>query len=239
MPQQTPNLNLVLFDDIDDKPESFLAYRTAIAGTESTSNMNIIDDAIQQNVDDINTIKGIGWTDESIRGNALEIVGLKSNDVYTVQMSGTNSLTGNISEISMIPNDSILKIIPNAKNTTTVTVSINGETAIPLVKVRNISGSTVYAPLEAGDLQPNMPIFITKSPTGARYIAVGFGEQYARNLFYDNGDGTFTSIQTKISDHLDAEMPHILYNANDGKYYKYGEQISAEGKPQLIFEEVI
>jgi hypothetical protein len=200
MPQVTPNLNLTLFDDIDDKPESFLAYRIAIAGTQAGSNMLLLDDTIQQNIDDINTIKGIGWTDETIRGNALEIVGLKSNDVYTVAMSGTNSLTGSIAEISTIPNDAIVKIIPSAKNTTTVTISLNGETAIPLVKVRNISGSTVYAPLEAGDLQPNMPIFITKSPTGIRYIAVGFGEQYARNLFYDNGDGTFTSVQSILDD---------------------------------------
>jgi len=239
MPQQSANINLTLFDGIADKPEDFLTYRVAIAGTELTSNMNIIDDEIGSAKNDITGIKGIGWTDETILGNALGIEGLKQKDSYTVVGAGTNAITGVISDISTIPNNAIIKLIPSAKNTTTVTISINGESSLPLSKVRNISGTTVYSSLELGDLQPNMPIFITKSPTGNRYIIVGFGEDYARNVFYDNGDSTFTSVQDKIYQHSIDNMPHQIQNLQTGKIYRYGEQISATGKPQLIYEEVI
>ena len=37
----------------------------------------------------------------------------------------------------------------------------------------------------------------------------------------------------------DSPMPHLIVNQETGKIYRYGEQISAEGKPQTIFEEVI
>ena len=42
----------------------------------------------------------------------------------------------------------------------------------------------------------------------------------------------------RINEHLDATMPHKLTNHATGKTYRYGEQISAEGKPQFIYEEV-
>lgn len=50
--------------------------------------------------------------------------------------------------------------------------------------------------------------------------------------------GVFPNLKARLDAHENASMPNLLYNAQDGKYYKYGEQISAEGKPQLIFEEV-
>lgn len=50
--------------------------------------------------------------------------------------------------------------------------------------------------------------------------------------------GIFPTLKARLDAHENASMPNILYNAQDGKYYKYGEQISAEGKPQMIFEEV-
>ncbi len=52
-------------------------------------------------------------------------------------------------------------------------------------------------------------------------------------------DDKAESSDLRLTAHQDASTPHVLFNANDGKYYKYGEQISAEGKPQLIFEEVL
>lgn len=51
--------------------------------------------------------------------------------------------------------------------------------------------------------------------------------------------GPFVDLKSRLDSHENAAMPHILFNALDGKYYKYGEQISAQGKPQLIFEEVV
>ncbi len=51
--------------------------------------------------------------------------------------------------------------------------------------------------------------------------------------------GVFPNLKARLDTHENANMPHLLFNAQDSKYYKYGEQISAEGKPQLIFEEVL
>ena len=39
--------------------------------------------------------------------------------------------------------------------------------------------------------------------------------------------------------HKASSMPHLMTDHKTGKTYKYGERISPEGKPQLIFEEVI
>ena len=48
----------------------------------------------------------------------------------------------------------------------------------------------------------------------------------------------YTALAGEIEEHLDAAMPHKLTNHATGKTYRYGEQISAEGKPQFIYEEV-
>lgn len=212
MPQNTPNLNLVLFDELIDKPEHFLAYRLALAGTQATSNMNIIDDEVTGIKDNVTELKGVGWVDSTVHGNALQIEGLKEKDSYSVVPTGINSLLGTVSEITTIPNDMIIKLIPTAKNTGAVTLSINVETPLALVKVRNISGATAYAPLETGDLQPDMPVFITKSPTGSRYILVGFGQDFARNVFYEKEDGSFETVQENLRNLDVAEITPELTN---------------------------
>ena len=42
-----------------------------------------------------------------------------------------------------------------------------------------------------------------------------------------------------IEAHKEASMPHIFHNLKTGKTYKYGFQLSAEGNPQTIYEEMI
>ena len=39
--------------------------------------------------------------------------------------------------------------------------------------------------------------------------------------------------------HLASEMPHQFTNLQTGKTYRFGRQVSAEGIPQRIYEEVI
>ena len=42
-----------------------------------------------------------------------------------------------------------------------------------------------------------------------------------------------------VSDHFLSAMPHIMTNHKIGKTYRYGRQVSADGVPQIISEEVI
>lgn len=41
------------------------------------------------------------------------------------------------------------------------------------------------------------------------------------------------------STHLTASMPHQVQNLQTGKTYRYGLRVSAEGQPQIIYEEVV
>jgi hypothetical protein len=51
--------------------------------------------------------------------------------------------------------------------------------------------------------------------------------------------GIFPNLKARLDTHENATMPHILFNAKDGKTYKYGYQVSATGIPQVISEEVL
>jgi len=42
-----------------------------------------------------------------------------------------------------------------------------------------------------------------------------------------------------IEVHKEASMPHIFHNLKTDKTYRYGFQISAEGNPQTIYEEIV
>jgi len=226
MPQNTPNLNLELFDEVLDKLELFKTFRTAVAGTND-SNFQIIDTAIQDNINAITAIKGAGYTNETLVDNKNAIDTLENKGIYTAVASGINSLTATVSELSSIDNNVVLKLIPSAKNTSTVTLDTNSDGVLPVVKVRNVSGSTIYTPLDEGDLQPNQPIFVTKSSDGIRYLMINFGELYARNVFYDNGDDTFTDIQTKTTDINNKILNSFARDAND---YAGNQKLGDDGQ---------
>ena len=57
--------------------------------------------------------------------------------------------------------------------------------------------------------------------------------------------GMFNAVSEECNDlrddyatHLDAEMPHQFKDLKNNKTYKFGFQLSDEGNPQLIYEEV-
>ena len=50
------------------------------------------------------------------------------------------------------------------------------------------------------------------------------------------------SVQQKMDDftaHLAENMPHQFINHKENKTYKFGFQVSVDGKPQIIYEEVV
>ena len=49
----------------------------------------------------------------------------------------------------------------------------------------------------------------------------------------------FVAHQEDYATHLEAEMPHQFKDLENNKTYKFGFQLSAEGNPQLSYEEVV
>ena len=48
-----------------------------------------------------------------------------------------------------------------------------------------------------------------------------------------------TAIKDDLAQHKLDYMPHRFQDLKNNKIYKFGLQVSAEGNPQLIYEEVI
>jgi len=46
-------------------------------------------------------------------------------------------------------------------------------------------------------------------------------------------------VEEELAEHKQDYMPHRFQDIKNNKIYKFGFQLSAEGNPQIIFEEVI
>ena len=49
----------------------------------------------------------------------------------------------------------------------------------------------------------------------------------------------FEDLEVELAAHKAEKMPHQFTNLQTGKTYRFGRQVSAEGIPQRIYEEVI
>ena len=57
----------------------------------------------------------------------------------------------------------------------------------------------------------------------------------------DTAEKTAVRLDAHLDDyatHLETEMPHQFKDLKNNKTYKFGFQLSDEGNPQLIYEEV-
>lgn len=75
---------------------------------------------------------------------------------------------------------------------------------------------------------------VPKSWNAGTVIARNFTE-YDYNALKENIEGVDQALAT----HLAEIMPHLMVNHKTGRTYKYGYQVSSEGIPQVISEEVI
>ena len=46
-------------------------------------------------------------------------------------------------------------------------------------------------------------------------------------------------VEADLASHKAENMPHQFINHKENKTYRFGFQLSAEGNPQIIFEEVV
>lgn len=60
-----------------------------------------------------------------------------------------------------------------------------------------------------------------------------------RAITFTGYEDRVTTVEDDLVTHKAETMPHLLVNHQTGKTYKYGEQIDVNGKPQMIYEEVI
>ena len=73
-------------------------------------------------------------------------------------------------------------------------------------------------------------------------------EVKAKQIEYDNTEselatttvqGAIDEVNANLASHKAENMPHQFINHKENKTYKFGFQLSAEGNPQIIFEEVV
>lgn len=193
----TPNLQLQTTPTSDYttvKVGEWVQLMNGITG----SNMTKIDDFAGETDAVITLLKGVGWINETIKGNADAITQVNGRVSYTVPVTGTNTLVGTIPQVTTVLNNAFVKIITTASNTGAVTLNINTEGALPITKIRTISGTSVFVPLDANDLRLNNQYLLTKSSDGIRWISLTHSELFARNSYFDNGDTTYTDLQSKL-----------------------------------------
>lgn len=59
--------------------------------------------------------------------------------------------------------------------------------------------------------------------------------------YYDSTDveGVLQEVGSELVTHKADTMPHQVQNLQTGKTYRYGLRVTAEGQPQIIYEEVV
>lgn len=213
MSQNSTNLNLTLTQVPDDDAVLTGTYINDQSGYASTSNMQKID-AFAGNIENtVTNMQGSGYTNQTLKGLDDAIIQTNQKVTYTTTVTGTNTLAGTITELITIQNNLNIFIIPTVANTGAVTLNINTTGALPLVKIQNWTGSTVYAPLEAGDLTPNTPTLIKKSSDGLRYIYIGI-ENSASHVYFKKATNDYVNLQTKL-EALDSTIYEGVLNERD------------------------
>lgn len=52
-------------------------------------------------------------------------------------------------------------------------------------------------------------------------------------------EADLASHKADYASHLNSDMPHQFKDLKNNKIYQFGFQVSADGEPQLIYEEVL
>lgn len=124
------------------------------------------------------------------------------------------------------------------------------ETNIPLTEVY-ISAEDRYRIFQAPEGKRNW--VFTPAPIIKKYgtvITTGFAIDYGAGAIAlevnDTDEHAYTAnvtyvtpLDTSLNEHLTSSMPHLITNLKTNKTYRYGYQVSADGIPQIISEEVI
>jgi len=136
--------------------------------------------------------------------------------------SPETTITNNINE-----SDTIIYVldparVPEPPNLMTLGTGTNAET----VKVLEINDNAIT--VERGFQG------VAKSWPAGTVIARNFTE-YDYNALKEN----IEDLEATLTAHKAENMPHQFINHKENKTYKFGFQVSVDGKPQIIYEEVV
>ena len=125
MPTQTPNYSLWLYNSTTDQSESFLDYRSDIAGSSALSNMNKID---------------VGLDAHDTRLDALE----SRESIVNVDATyiSANYYEATVSGISAYTTNALIDLVLDTDSAGTVTLNINALGTKSVMKI-NSSGTPV------------------------------------------------------------------------------------------------
>ncbi len=262
---------------------------------------------LKETVANVNALKGTGWTDETVKGNADDITTLNADDstegsvAYDIKQSsdalkgvgytegtikthedrldtleGADTVEGSVAktvkdavdevagEIDTLnagaeTEGSVLKTINDTAQDATYDNSTSGLTAETLGgAIDEVEGRVDAAEGEIDDLQTAETAIKGNGWTDENLVdhedrldtlegddtVVGSVAKTVKDAV-DLVKGTGWTGETvkgnaeDIEAHKEASMPHIFHNLKTGKTYKYGFQLSAEGNPQTIYEEMI
>ena len=160
----TPNYSLLIYDS-SDTDVRFLDFRVAIAGTQTTSNFYVIDGALKEHSDAINTLK-----------NSPQAYIVKANfasGVYNASVSGFPEYKTN----------QLIVLSLNQTNTGAVSININNSSA-KNVMLYNANG--ILRNFIAGEFVSNSPALCYYD--GTQFVTIGIPRGSATYVDGERGD---------------------------------------------------
>lgn len=160
----TPNYSLLIYDS-SDTDVRFLDFRVAIAGTQTTSNFYVIDGALKEHSDAINTLK-----------NSPQAYIVKANfasGVYNASVSGFPGYKTN----------QLIVLSLNQTNTGAVSININNSSA-KNVMLYNANG--ILRNFIAGEFVSNSPALCYYD--GTQFVTIGIPRGSATYVDGERGD---------------------------------------------------
>lgn len=160
----TPNYSLSIYDS-SDTDVRFLDFRVAIAGTQTTSNFYVIDGALKEHSDAINTLK-----------NSPQAYIVKANfasGVYNASVSGFPGYKTN----------QLIVLSLNQTNTGAVSININNSSA-KNVMLYNANG--ILRNFIAGEFVSNSPALCYYD--GTQFVTIGIPRGSATYVDGERGD---------------------------------------------------
>jgi len=195
MPSTTTNYGLHLYNSTTDQAESFLDYRSDIAGTAGTSNMNKIDVAMKDNADDI--------VDLQARKNIINV---------PATYISANYYEATVAEITSYATDDVIDLVLDTDSDGTVTLNISGLGTKSVMKI-NSSGTAVN--LDNTNLLADRHYLFSYDGTRWVWINATSADQLdiggtAGNFISIASDGSMEDSSNKASDFV----TKALFDAN-------------------------
>lgn len=173
----TPNYNLKLYDasPTGDGLESFLAFRLALAGNGTASNMYLIDAALKSIQDSVTSLASASSL--VLAAGTRTVAGAPTE--YTSTSAGFEGVTG-----------TIIVFVPDNENLGTAQLELIGSVTVTANMVKyDLAGSITN--LEAGDLLPNHSYLYMYD--GTRFVWLSASMDAQLKAYYNSAIATMTN----------------------------------------------